>query len=151
MYKATVRWMIRRNIRQANEGHYGSALAMLAPDATLTFPGDNSWSRQFREPVADRYPHPTHVGRNEIEAFLRRYAEHNIQMEIEDILVNGPPWNLRIAVRVNDWIQDDAGTERYTNRAVLMVRSRWGKVVQQEDYEDTERVRALDARRRVSE
>ena len=145
MYKAAVRWMIRRNIGLANEGNYGPALAMMAPDATLTFPGDNSWSRQFREPVADRRPHPTHVGRDEIEGFLRRYADQGVHMEVEDILVNGPPWNMRAAIRVNDWIRDDAGGERYTNRAVLMVRTRWGKIVEQEDYEDTERVAALDA------
>ncbi len=146
MYKMAVRKLISRNIRLANEGRYAPTLAMFAPDATLTFPGDNSWSRQHRVPRAGLDPHPTHRGRAEIEAFLRRYVEFGIQMEIEDILVNGPPWNMRAAVRVRNWILDGAGTEIYANRAVLMVRSRWGKLVDQEDYEDTQRVAAFDGR-----
>ncbi len=48
MYKAAVRWMIRRNIGRLNEGDYRPALAMFARDATLSFPGDNSWSNQHR-------------------------------------------------------------------------------------------------------
>jgi hypothetical protein len=83
--------LIRRNIRLVNDGRYGPALAMFAPDATLTFPGNNSWSRQHREPRAGRERFPTHKGRGEIEAFLRRYVAHGIQMDVEDILVNGPP------------------------------------------------------------
>jgi ketosteroid isomerase-like protein len=144
MYKAAVRAMIRRNIRLLNEGRYEPALAMFAADATLTFPGDNSWSRMYREPQGGRESSPTHRGKAEIEAFLRRYVELGIQMEVEDILVNGPPWNTRAAVIVNDWALDAGGNELYANRAVLVVRSRWGKIVAQEDYEDTERAAALD-------
>ena len=42
--------------------------------------------------------------RAEIEAFLVRYVEHGLQMEVEDVLVNGPPWNARAAAIVHDWI-----------------------------------------------
>ncbi len=76
--------------------------------------------------------------------FLRRYVAAGIQMEIEDILVNGPPWNTRAAVRVRDWSPGPPGTERYSNRAVLFVTSRWGRVTSQEDYEDTVRILAFD-------
>jgi ketosteroid isomerase-like protein len=144
MYKAAARALIRRNIRLLNEGRYEPALAMFARDAQLTFPGQNSWSRQYRIPPNGRAPSPTHRGRDEIEAFLRRYVEHGIQMEVEDILVNGPPWNMRAAVRVHDWIPAGDGDDIYANRAVLMVRVAWGKIRSQEDYEDTERVSALD-------
>ena len=149
MYKAAVRMGIRRSIRLLNEGRYGPALAMFAPDATLAFPGDNSWARQLHEPDAGRRgtePRATHRGRAEIEQFVRRYVEHGIQMEVEDILVNGPPWNMRAAARVHDWALDASGDEVYANRAVLWVRARWGRIVEQEDYEDTERVAAFDAR-----
>jgi ketosteroid isomerase-like protein len=149
VYKATARALIRRSIRQLNAGRYQAALAMFAPDATLSFPGDNSWSRQLREPVRGRDHFATHRGRAEIEDFLRRYVEHGIQMEVEDILVNGPPWNTRAAARVHDWIVDDAGTELYSNRAVLYVRVKWGRIVEQEDYEDTGRVTAYEDRMRA--
>jgi ketosteroid isomerase-like protein len=146
MYKWAARTLIRRNIRLLNEGRYEPTLAMFASGATLRFPGDNSWSRQFREPrTRGSESSPTHVGRDQIEAFLWRYVEHGIQMEVDDALVNGPPWNTRIAIRVHDWIIDDSGDEVYANRAVLFARIRWGKIVEQEDYEDSEFVAAFDS------
>jgi ketosteroid isomerase-like protein len=50
MYKATVRKLIRRSIRLLNEGSYETSLAVLSQDAVLCFPGDNSWSGEFRSP-----------------------------------------------------------------------------------------------------
>jgi hypothetical protein len=144
MYKAAVRMLIRRNIRSLNEGNYGPTLAMFDQGAELTFPGDNSFARQFRVPQPGRGPFPTHRGRAEIETFLRTYVDNRIQMEVEDILVNGPPWNTRVALRVRDWIQGADGSDIYANRAVLMVRTSWGKILSQEDYEDSERAAALD-------
>jgi ketosteroid isomerase-like protein len=143
VYKAAVRMLIRRAIRSLNQGHYEPALAMFASDADLTFPGDNVLARQHRTPQRGRTPFPTHRGRDEIEAFLRRYVEQGNQMEIEDILVNGPPWNTRAAVRAHLWISDTDCHEIYANRLVMMVQSAWGKIRSQEDYEDTERVAAF--------
>ena len=111
MYKAAVRMLIRRNIRELNEGRYHPALAMFGPDAELSFPGDNSWSRQYRPSQAGRAAFPTHQGKAEIEAFLRRYVDNHIHMEVEDILVNGPPWNTRAAVRVHHWITGPDGND----------------------------------------
>ena len=144
MYKATVRWMIRRNIARLNRGDPGPARAMFAQDATLTFPGDNSWSRMFRPPEPGREPGRTHRGRAEIEAFLTRYVEHGLQMEVEDILVNGPPWRARAAAVVHDWVPGPDGRDLYNNRAVLYVRTRWGRISQEEDFEDCERAAAYD-------
>ena len=144
MYKAVVRWMIRRNITALNEGRPEPALAMFADDAELDFPGLNSWSRQFRRPTSGRYPFATHRGRDEIEAFIRRYVDHHIQMSIEDILVNGPPWNMRVAVRAHVWATASDGDDAYDNRAVLMMNTRWGRIQRQEDYEDTQRATEFD-------
>ena len=36
------------------------------------------------------------------------------------------------------------GKDVYTNRAMLVVRTVWGRIREQEDYEDTERVAAFD-------
>jgi ketosteroid isomerase-like protein len=143
MYKATVRALIRRSIRLLNEGRYEPALAVFAKDATLGFPGDNSWSREFGEPQLGREAFVTHRGKTQLERFMRRYVDAGIQMTVEDILVNGPPWNTRVAVRVNHGIVAD-GVSIYTNRAVLVATIAWGKIRSQEDYEDTERVSAFD-------
>jgi hypothetical protein len=39
MYKATVRAMVRRGIRQLNEGDASFLVKLAAPDAELAFPG----------------------------------------------------------------------------------------------------------------
>jgi len=144
MYKALTRAMIRRNIERLNQGQYEPALAMFADDATLTFPGDNTWSRLCRTPSPGRAGAPTQRGKAEIEQFMARYVEHGIQMKVEDILVNGPPWNMRVAVRAHDWIPGPGGVDAYANRAVLFANIAWGKIRAQEDYEDSERVAAYD-------
>src|SRR5262245_49543966 len=124
MYKAAVRWMIRRNIAKLNEGDYGPALAMYADDVEFSFPGDNTWAGEFRPVVRRRQAHVTHRGRAEMERFLQRFVAAGIRMEVEDILVNGPPWHLRAAVRAHVWSTGPSG-DRYTNRAVLFVTSAW--------------------------
>lgn len=144
MYKSAVRWMIRRNIERLNRGDFAPTLAMLADGANLSFPGDNSWSRMFRPVQSGRHAFATHRGTDEITRFLRSYVEHGIQMVVEDILVNGPPWNTRVAVRAHNWVTGPGGDDVYTNRVVLFVNSRWGRVLAQEDYEDTERTTAYD-------
>ncbi len=153
MYKATARWLLRRTQRRLNQGDYQPALVMYAPDATLAFPGDNSWARMFRPLEPGRTPFATHRGRDEIEAFLARYVSEGLQMQVEDILVNGPPWNARVAVVAHDWapgrpghpgLDGQPGHERYNNRAVLYLRTRWGRIVAHEDFEDTERSAAYD-------
>lgn len=144
MYKSAVRFLIKRSIAKLNEGNYQPALDTFAKDGRLCFPGDNSWAREFRPIVRSRRQHITHSGTDEIEAFFAAYIKSNIKMEVEDILVNGPPWATRAAVRVNHWIADDHGVETYTQRAVFMVNVKFGKVQLQEDYEDTERIAAHD-------
>jgi ketosteroid isomerase-like protein len=137
--------MIIRNISKLNNGDYRPALAMFRDDATLAFPGDNSWASEYRSAKKGREAVATHRGRAEIEAFMRRYVEDGIQMVIEDILVNGPPWNTRVAIRAHVWIEGPDGQDRYNNRAVLFVSTARGRIRAQEDYEDTERTAAFDA------
>ena len=118
---------------------------MFGDDATLAFPGDNTWANQHRPTERGRDAFATHRGRDEIEAFLQRYVGARMHMVVDDILVNGPPWNTRAAVRVHHWIVGPDGHDAYANRAVLFVTTAWGKIRSQEDYEDTERVAAFDA------
>ena len=145
MYKASARWMVKRAIRHLDEGDYGPALSMFAEDGVLCFPGNNRWAGQIRPVDLGRDAFVSHRGRAEIEMFLQAYVAERLQMVVDDILVNGPPWNLRIAVRVHHWALADDGTDAYNNRAVLFVNSSWGKIRRQEDYEDTERITTFDA------
>ena len=131
MYKATVRWMIRRNIEALNRGDHGPVLAMFDDEARLTFPGESTFATEFHDPRPGRAAYATHRGRAEIERFLRRYVAAGIQMQVEDILVNGWPWKARAMVRCHVWSPGPDGEDRYTNRAVLAVQTRWGKIVRQ--------------------
>jgi ketosteroid isomerase-like protein len=131
VYKTAVRWMIRRNVRALAGGDPGPLLAGYADDAVLVFPGESSWGGEHRGKVA-------------IEAFLRRFLEVGLVGRVHEILVNGPPWNTRVAVLFSDRAHDEHGNVVYENRAVLFARARWGKITYQEDFEDTHKVEAFD-------
>lgn len=146
MYKTAIRAMIRSNIRQLNAGDASGLLKMASNDMTIAFPGDNSWATMFRPAEPSREPHNTHRGIDECRAFAARFAKHGVQFDIEDILVNGAPWNLRIALRVKSFVpsSDSSEPDEYNNRAMAVLEVRWGKLVRWEDYEDTQRVADWD-------
>lgn len=147
MYKATVRALLRHSIGRLNQGDYSLMLRLAHPDFELAFPGQNSWATMFRPQVIGRERHPTHRGIEEATAFADRFVDQGIQLDVEDIVVNGPPWNTRIAVRGNSYIPDPGGGgDLYANRAILFLEIRWGRLLRWEDYEDTERVAAWDDR-----
>jgi len=148
MYKASIRALLRHSIKKLNGGDYSLMLKMADPDFELAFPGENSWATMFRPPQRGRQRHVTHRGLDEAAAFADRVVGEGIQFQIEDILVNGPPWNTRIALRVHDFIPgDDEAADVYNNRAVLFLELRWGRLLRWEDYEDTERVAAWERNR----
>jgi ketosteroid isomerase-like protein len=145
MYKAAVRALVRRGIRRLNAGDPTFLLRLAAPDAEIAFPGENSWSTMFRPVTKGRDRHATHRGIDECRAFAERFAETGLRLEIEDILVNGGPWNTRVAVRANDHRPGEHGDD-YDNRVVAFLEIRWGRMRSWEDYEDTERVADWDRR-----
>jgi ketosteroid isomerase-like protein len=131
-YTSATRALLRRNVRALMAGDPAPLLALYHPDAVLTFPGEHSWGRAYR-------------GREEIEAFLRRFLDAGLRGELGAILIDGPPWATRIAVEFDDHAHDPRTGERiYENRAVLVLRTRWGRVVREEVYEDTQKVAAFD-------
>lgn len=129
---------LRRDLRALNAGDHRPLLAGYAPDATLRFnDAEHRWAGEHR-------------GREAIERFLRDFTAAGLQGEIREIFISGMPWRLTLIVRFDDHAHDHDGREIYRNRTVLLARSRWGRIVWQEDfYEDTERIVALE--RRLSE
>ena len=147
MYKASIRALLRHSVKRLNRGDPSVLLKLAAPDMQLAFPGDNSWATMYRPMVKGRGQHVTHIGVDECLAFAQRFVDRGIQFKIEDILVNGPPWRTRIALRVHVYIPSSdstAGVDTYNNRAVAFLEARWGRLRTWEDYEDTERVAAFD-------
>ncbi len=127
---------LRRDVRALNAGDYRPLLAGYAEDAVLRFnEGEHRWAGEHR-------------GKAAIERFLREFVAAGLQGEIVDAFMGGPPWRMTLLVRFDDHARAPGGGEViYRNRTVLVARVRWGRIVWQEDfYEDTERIGALDAR-----
>jgi len=121
------------DVRRINAGDHGPLLAGYAEDAVLRFnEGPHRWAGEHR-------------GKAEIERFLRNFTGAGIQGELRQLWIAGPPWALTMVVRFDDHANGPGGEEIYANRTVLVVRTRWGKIVEQEDfYEDTERILAFE-------
>lgn len=145
IYKSSIRAMLRYSIKRLNRGDYSLMLKMASPDFELAFPGGSTLATMFRPQQRGRERHVTHRGIDEAVAFAERFVADGVQFEIEDILINGGPWNTRIALRVRGFVPgEQGGPDAYNNRAVLFLELRWGRLLRWEDYEDTERVAAWD-------
>ena len=128
---------LSRDAAKLSAGDYKPLLSRYADDAVLVFPeGDHRWSGEHR-------------GKDAIERFLRDFAAAGLQGELTALMVSGPPWALSMMVRFDDRATGPGGEELYTNRVMMHVRTRWGKIVRHEDFfEDTERIMAFDRKLR---
>ncbi len=124
----------RRDLRALNAGDPGPLLANFHADAVLAFnDGAHRWAGEHR-------------GKPAIERFLRSFIAAGLHGEISELAFSGPPWRMTVLARFDDRALDPGGAEAYRNRTVLLVRTRRGKVVRQEDfYEDTARIDTFDA------
>jgi ketosteroid isomerase-like protein len=124
-----------RDVERLNAGDYRPLLAGYAENAVLRFnDGPHRWTGEYR-------------GKEEIGRFLSEFVRAGIQGEICKLWIAGPPWALTLLARFDDRASGPDGEQIYANRTVLLVRTRWGKIVEHEDfYEDTERIREFDAK-----
>jgi ketosteroid isomerase-like protein len=126
------RWLVARITRWAVlelvSGRSGLPRRLMADDIRFTFPGSSSFAADTATSA-------------ELTAWITRFAALRPAYEILDVLVAGPPWNTRVAVRLRDRIGDD-----YRNEGMQYLRMRWGKMVADEVFVDTERVAAWEAR-----
>ncbi len=123
------------DVARINEGDYGPLLAGYAEDAVLVFnDGPHRWAGEHR-------------GRPAIERFLREFTRAGINGRIRALWIGGPPWAMTLIVRFDDWAEGPGGERIYANRTLLLARTRWGRIVEQQDfYEDTARITALEQR-----
>jgi ketosteroid isomerase-like protein len=124
---------LRRDVRRLNAGDYEPLLAGYAEDAVLHFnEGPHRWSG-------------VHRGRAGIERFLRDFTTAGVQGEVRTLWIGGPPWALTLVVRFDDRATGPGGEELYANRVVIVARTRWGRIVEHEDfYLDTARINAFE-------
>jgi ketosteroid isomerase-like protein len=125
---------LRRDVNRLNDGDHQPLLAGFADDAVLHF---NEGRHRFSG---------THVGKADIECFLKNFVAAGLHGELGRLWISGPPWALEICVRFDDTAHAADGEQIYANRTVLWARTRWGKIVEQRDfYEDTSRIVDLEA------
>lgn len=124
---------LRRDLGRLNTGDPRPLLSGFAEDAVLHFnQGPHRWAGPHR-------------GKAAIEHFLRDFIRAGLTGDIRSLWVAGPPWALRLVVRFDDRAVGPDGEQLYANRVVIVARTKWGKIVEQEDfYEDTGRILALD-------
>jgi ketosteroid isomerase-like protein len=122
-----------RDVERLNAGDHSTLLDAYAEDAILRFnDGDHRWAGDWN-------------GKQNIDRFLQNFTAAGIKGEIKSIAVAGPPWAMTMVVRFDDHADGPDGTRLYENRTVLLLRTRWGKVVEQEDYyADTTRITDFD-------
>lgn len=124
-----------RDLARLNAGDPSALLAAYADDAVLRFPdGDHRWAGEHR-------------GKPAIAAFLEAFAAAGLRGELVEVWAAGPPWAMTLIARFDDRAHGPDGEQIYRNRVVLVLRTRWGKVVEHEDFfEDTSRIEQLESR-----
>ncbi|HEX7278309.1 MAG TPA: hypothetical protein VF255_01680 [Solirubrobacterales bacterium] len=131
LYAALVRHNLRKNIERFSAREPEPLLRSYAKDVRFVFPGESSWRADVR-------------GREEVERWQRRYLECGLQMEPGEVLVAGPPWNTRVALRFRDHLTDPDGVLVHENEGVVYGTIVWGKVKFYTVYEDTQKLPPLD-------
>lgn len=125
MYAWLVGRVIRRQFGHLSAGDWRTPVRRFAPDAVLRFPGDHALAGEFR-------------GRAAIEGwFGRAWSLFDMDFTVDDVVVSGPPWDIRIATRWRNAPRTADGRV-FPNRGMQYARIRFGRVVEDELYEDTQ-------------
>jgi ketosteroid isomerase-like protein len=112
----------RPDVAKLNAGDYKPLLGSYADDFVLHFNvGPHRWSGDW-------------VGKPAFDRFMQNFTAARLQGEIKSIATSGPLWALTMWVRFDDHADAPDGTRIYENQTVLLLRTRWGKVVEQHDF-----------------
>ena len=121
------------DVAKLNEGEHRQLLDAYGDDFVLHFPeGAHRWSGDW-------------VGKDGMDRFLQNFTAAGIKGEIGQIATSGPLWAMTLWARFDDHADGPDGTRLYENSTVLVLRTRWGKIVEQTDYfVDTARLVEFD-------
>lgn len=125
MYRWIVDCRVRRSFRQLNERNLSPAVQAFAPGSVLEFPGNHDLSGDYRGPEgAERF-------------FLRLFERFpDLRFHIDDVVVSGPPWNMRICTRYHD----ETSSSTQTFHGIQYAKVRWGRMTLDRIYNDTQAV-----------
>jgi ketosteroid isomerase-like protein len=130
-----VSWLAKKllahNMARISAGDPRPTLRLDAQDVSFRFPGTSSWAGEFH-------------GKANVAAWLDRFVSVGLQIEPDEVVVKGFPWNQTVCVRGRDHLRSKTGELIYENRYVIWGRLKWGLLRDYEVYEDTEKSAALD-------
>ncbi len=110
------------DVAKLNAGDHRDLLDAYADDFVLHFPeGPHRWSGDW-------------VGKAGMDRFLQNFTAAGIKGEIRQVATSGPLWAMTLWARFDDHADAPDGTRIYENSTVLVLRTRWGKVVEQHDF-----------------
>jgi ketosteroid isomerase-like protein len=128
-------WKFSGDVAKLNAGDHRPLLDAYADDFVLHFnDGPHRWAGDW-------------VGKEGMDRFLGMFTAAGLQGEIRSVATSGPLWAMTMWARFDDHALGPDGERIYENSTVLVLRTRWGKVVEQWDYYvDTERITEFDRR-----
>jgi ketosteroid isomerase-like protein len=126
MYAFVVERIVRGGFASLNRGDAAPVLARFDERAWLRFPGRHALAADVRgkAAIADWFAR-----------LLRTFP--GIRFELHDVHVRGLPWNTRVLTRFSDTVPMPDGGQ-ITNHGVQYLKLRWGKVVEDLLYLDTQ-------------
>jgi ketosteroid isomerase-like protein len=123
--------LISRVMAATRAGDVKPTLMLDAPDVRFVFPGNNSWSGEFK-------------GKDAHRKWLERLVRVGVKTEPDEVVAGGFPWKMTVCIRGRSYWDSPQGERVYDNRFVIWGKLRWGKLYDYEVYEDTEKATALD-------
>jgi ketosteroid isomerase-like protein len=125
MYKAIVRRNVCATFRALSSGDYEQVLHQFHPRVVFSFAGPAPLGGE-RSGIGD------------VRVWFQRLYSYfpGIQFSIHQVIVQGWPWNTRIATLLSITAPRSDGSA-YRNEAMQFLRLRWGKVVEDRLHEDT--------------
>jgi ketosteroid isomerase-like protein len=129
VYRLIVRQILRRAYRHMSAGDYEYVVGKFGQASVFEFAGTHELGgerpgidavRELFQHMFDRFP--------------------DLRLEPKAIVVNGMPWNTVVAVRFV--VRATVAGEPYRNEGMQFLRLRFGRVVEDRLYEDTQKLAA---------
>lgn len=124
-------WILRHLMERVfdgiSRGDTSLALRLAHRNAHFRFPGRHTFSADYTD-------------RGRIADWFERFAALRPEIEIDDVAVKGPPWDMRAYLRYRDRISDPPRGGEYTNEIISFARIRWLQFVEYVVYLDTQQV-----------
>jgi len=124
-------WLIGRAVRSRfaamSRGDSEAVLRYFAEDACFRYGGRHELAGDYRS-------------RAEIASWFARFWElFRVEFVVHDVVISGPPWNVRLATRFTARVATADG-RCFVNHGMQYARIRWGKVREDRIYPDTQLV-----------